>query len=181
MLVIFTDGGCHGNGTENNTGGFGLVVVEDNQLIYFEDGSFTETTNNQMELFAIQKAMKWLLENKPNEKAILYSDSSYCINGCNSWIHKWAKRRWLRVKGNKGIVKNLAQWQDIYRMKASLPFLTFEWIKGHCNNYWNEYVDDLTQNRKNKLEKFFFKLDEESILEIEKTASKSFDSSEALF
>jgi ribonuclease HI len=181
MLEIFTDGGCHGNGTENSTGGFGVVVVENNQLIYSEHGSFTQTTNNQMELFAIQKAMKWLLKNKPNEKAILYSDSSYCIDGCNSWIHKWAKRRWSRGKGSKGIIKNLAQWQDIYRMKAELPFLTFEWVKGHCNNYWNEFVDDLTQNREAKLEKFFFELDQESNLEIEKIVSKSFDLEGALF
>ena len=52
--IIYTDGSCRGNGTENSSGGFGVVITKDNKLVatYRKDCE-TSTTNNREELKAI--------------------------------------------------------------------------------------------------------------------------------
>lgn len=52
--IIYTDGSCRGNGTENSSGGFGVVITKDNELVatYRKDCE-TDTTNNREELKAI--------------------------------------------------------------------------------------------------------------------------------
>ena len=54
--IIYTDGSCRGNGTKNSSGGFGVVITKDDELIatYRKDCE-TTTTNNREELKAILK------------------------------------------------------------------------------------------------------------------------------
>ena len=54
-MIIFTDGACSGNGKANNSGGFGVVVM-DNYETYVIDAYSkrnNDTTNNREELKAI--------------------------------------------------------------------------------------------------------------------------------
>lgn len=56
-VIIYTDGGCRGNGKSANIGAYGVVmqyVNVDNKLVVREiSKSFTNTTNNRMELLSV--------------------------------------------------------------------------------------------------------------------------------
>ena len=43
--IIYTDGSCRGNGTENSSGGFGVVITKDNKLVVFHDYNLKRMCN----------------------------------------------------------------------------------------------------------------------------------------
>ena len=47
-MIIYTDGSCLGNGKAVNSGGFGVVVLDNNEnLIYTYNKVSENTTNNR--------------------------------------------------------------------------------------------------------------------------------------
>lgn len=90
MIDIYTDGSCCGNGKELNRGGYGVVVVENNKVIKCFGVEEENTTNNRMEMKAILSALKLSREDYKNNTVIIKSDSAYCVNMFNEWIHSWA-------------------------------------------------------------------------------------------
>ncbi len=77
-IIIYTDGSSLGN---PGPGGWGALFLVKNRVM--EMGGYQkETTNNQMELRAIEEALKKMAERGvKNYKISLYSDSQYCIKG----------------------------------------------------------------------------------------------------
>ena len=62
MLNIYVDGSSHGN---PGTGGFGVVIINNNKLEYAFGEQFNNVTNNQMELRAIIHALELMKERYP--------------------------------------------------------------------------------------------------------------------
>lgn len=91
-----------------------------------------------MEITAVLEAMKWSIQNTP---AIIYSDSSYVVNGVNKWIGGWANAGWK--KGNRQI-KNTDLWQEVYDVKQSFRG-SVEWVRGHSGVPGNEEADMLAK------------------------------------
>ena len=57
-MIIYTDGSCLGNGKAVNSGGFGVVVLDNKEnLLYTYSKRSENTTNNREELKAILYAM----------------------------------------------------------------------------------------------------------------------------
>ena len=81
-VVIYTDGACKGNPGPGGWGAF-LTFGEHEKVLY---GGELLTTNNQMELMAVIKALESL---KENCKVSLYLDSQYVRQGITEWIHAW--------------------------------------------------------------------------------------------
>ena len=53
-MIIYTDGSCLGNGKSENSGGFGIVVLDNNEnLLYTYNKRNENTTNNREEIRAI--------------------------------------------------------------------------------------------------------------------------------
>lgn len=53
-MIIYTDGSCLGNGKSKNSGGFGIVVLDNNEnLLYTYNKRNENTTNNREEIRAI--------------------------------------------------------------------------------------------------------------------------------
>jgi ribonuclease HI len=87
-IQIYTDGGCRGN---PGVGGWGVLLQYNGKQKTLK-GNSKLTTNNQMELTAIIKALQSL---KKNTVAIdLWTDSKYAIDGINNWIQNWKKNNW---------------------------------------------------------------------------------------
>ena len=82
-VTIYTDGACSGN---PGIGGWGAVMITSNNETILLHGGLSDTTNNQMELIAVIKALEYLKE--PTEILIL-TDSKYVMNGMESWIKNW--------------------------------------------------------------------------------------------
>ena len=142
--IFYCDGSCKANGSENSSGGFGVIELDNNNIIYQYQEFKSPTTNNEMELMAILHILKKLDKEKKikdNNFTIvptIYSDSAYCVNIINDWMYKWEKNNWLRPKNQE--IKNLNIIKEIYNL-AHLAHI--EKVKGHSINKWNNYVDQL--------------------------------------
>lgn len=143
-MQIFTDGAAKNNGSKNNYGGNGFVVVINKEYFIHYTEVNRNTTNNQEELKSIISALKWVKKYAPKVNIILYSDSQYCINGINEWSIKWKKFGWKKSKNSKDYIKNVELWYQLDLLKR--PNITFKWIKGHQNkNNWNDFIDQKIQ------------------------------------
>ena len=97
------------------------------------------------ELLAIINALKFADENKKKmQRVIIYSDSAYAINGLNNWIHGWRANGWRNSK--KEEVANLDLWL-ILNPYVDLIDYSFQKVKGHADNIWNNKVDEMVQNQ----------------------------------
>ena len=102
-IDVYTDGSCLGN---PGPGGYVFVFVHNNEEIARSSGSSYSTTNNQMELTAVIKALELLKQlNDQNISYSVYTDSSYVVNAFKEyWIQKWERNGWRTSTGTK--VKN---------------------------------------------------------------------------
>ncbi len=139
-LVIYTDGGCHGN---PGPGGWGAVVLDGDNVKELSGGEKT-TTNNRMELTAAINALSYAktVPGGTDREIMLYSDSQYVKNGITSWITSWKRNGWKTAA--KKPVLNQDLWQQLDALNAELP-VSWHWVKGHAGVKWNEVCDSLCQ------------------------------------
>ena len=140
-LKIYTDGGCSGN---PGPGGWAYVIISgEEEIIAKEMGSQKETTNNRMELTAVIEALRAIKNKKtPTNNITVYTDSQYVQKGISEWIQNWKRNSW-RTKDKKP-VKNRELWIELDSL-ASEFHITWEWVKGHDGNRFNELCDRMTQ------------------------------------
>lgn len=134
-VVIYTDGACSGN---PGPGGWGAVLLYRGHRRELSGGE-KETTNNQMELLAVIRAMESL---KRPCKVTIHTDSTYVMKGMTEWIESWKARGW-KTAGKKP-VKNRELWQELE--KALAPHeVSWKWVKGHSGVPENERADELAR------------------------------------
>ena len=137
MINIFTDGACSGN---PGIGGWGVVIlINDNDPIFLNGGEI-QTTNNRMELTATIKALKYF---KEHQLITLITDSKYVKDGIESWIANWKKNGWRMT--SKKPVKNKELWVELDSQIAKHN-ITWNWIKGHAGDRYNEKADFLARH-----------------------------------
>ena len=132
MYEVYTDGSCLGN---PGRGGWG-VVGEDFKL----SAGQSDTTNNQMEMTAILKALEECLKRDIQEVCI-FTDSQYVKNGISSWIINWKRNDWVTSTGTP--VKNKELWIAIDEVRNKLKLVNWKWVKAHNGDLKNEEVDKL--------------------------------------
>lgn len=150
MIVrMFTDGACSNN---PGPGGYAALITTTlgTKVI---SGFEMETTNNRMELMAVIKGIKEVmniifLEEQKIKKLEIISDSAYVVNAINqNWLQSW-KTNGFKTKDNKPI-KNVEIWQKLDEQLETLKFIemevVFTKIKGHNGNYFNEMVDKIAR------------------------------------
>ncbi|MCD8158281.1 MAG: ribonuclease HI [Clostridiales bacterium] len=131
---IYTDGACSGN---PGKGGAGAVLMYNDFKKELSEG-FYKTTNNRMEIYAVIMALRILKE--PCE-IMLYSDSRYVVDAINKgWVLKWKKNNWMRTKTDKAL--NIDLWEELLEL-LNVHKVTFNWVKGHASNPWNNRCDEL--------------------------------------
>ena len=149
-MIIYTDGSCQGNGKSENTGGFGVVVLDnDENLIYNYSKQTTNTTNNREELKAILYAMlrhgqkelqQWEVK-RLEDLPIVYSDSAYAVNTLTNWMFNWERNGWK--KADNKTPENLDLIQAYYSLYQDGYRIDLGKVKGHSDNKWNEMADQL--------------------------------------
>ena len=136
-IEIWVDGACSGN---PGNGGWAVLVERGNgEKGTVLAGKMANTTNNRMELMAAISGIEML---NPHEKAILYSDSQYVVNGITKWISKWKRNNW---KTADGPVKNQDLWEKLDRL-AKDHSIRFQWVRGHSVPNMN-LVDSLAKDQ----------------------------------
>jgi len=140
-VTIYTDGACSGN---PGPGGWGAILKYGKNKKELS-GAEPSTTNNRMELTAVIKALEALKE--PCE-VMLYTDSQYVANAINlGWLESWQKKGWKRKGGE---VKNPDLWIKLVSLLDKHK-VTFEWVKGHADNEYNNRCDELAVEESKKL------------------------------
>ena len=135
-INVYTDGACSGN---PGIGGWGAVIlIDENDPINLNGGSIN-ATNNQMELTAATEALKYF-----NERSIinLHTDSKYVKEGIESWIVNWKKNGWKTA--SKKPVKNKELWIRLNN-QIERHTIHWQWVKGHAGHKYNEMADNLAR------------------------------------
>lgn len=162
-IEMYTDGGCIGNGKNPNApGGLGVAIYADGQLIRQHSRQLFEkpNTNQKSELHAaidgltiINEAIKpeYLNNDFIQHDVILYSDSTYVINGITDWIKMWKRNGWVNSKKEPVANKELWELLDYYVNLLESQNICIKWtkVKGHSGNAGNELVDQLAKGAMN--------------------------------
>ena len=136
-MIIYTDGSCLGNGKSKNSGGFGIVVLDNNEnLLYTYNKRNENTTNNREEIRAI-------LYSFLNYGVISFSN--YCIQTFNTWMFNWANNNW--IKSDKKQPENLDLIKVYYDWYKKGYRIDIRKVKGHSKNKWNQMADDLATGK----------------------------------
>jgi len=132
-VTLYTDGACSGN---PGPGGWGCVLVYKETEKELSGGE-ANTTNNRMELMAVIEGLRALKESCEVE---LYTDSKYVMEGATKWLDGWLANGWK--KSDKKPVLNVDLWQTL-SAELQRHTITWNWVKGHAGNPYNERVDAL--------------------------------------
>jgi ribonuclease HI len=133
---IFTDGSCRGN----KNGGVGIVWLKNGEKVFEYSKGYKNTTNNQMELLAIGKALASI--KKPIDSLEIVSDSEYAL-GCIFNL-KW------NPKKNVELINRIRQ-QVITTQQLVKDPITYTHTRGHQKDdslytEINNLCDKLAQN-----------------------------------
>lgn len=127
--VVYTDGACSGN---PGPGGWAWAVPDGP----YASGAEATTTNQRMELMAVLDAVRHI-----DGPIHVISDSTYVVN-CfrDRWWEGWIARDWKNSQ--KKPVANRDLWEPLIELVRSRK-ITFQWVKGHSGDTWNDVVDRL--------------------------------------
>ena len=131
---IYTDGACSGN---PGPGGWGAVILDQDDKQKNISGSEKNTTNNRMELLAAIMSLKKI---KINSEVVIFTDSTYVKNGITEWMKNWKKNGWKN--SNKKPVKNKDLWEKLDKL-CEANSVSWKWVKGHSTNEFNNLADEL--------------------------------------
>lgn len=143
-LVIYTDGSCIGNGTENAPGGWAWAI---DKAIYVS-GFEPNTTNQRMEIRAALEAIRAHDRgNRFPQSIVIVSDSKYvvdCFLADPPWWKKWIANGFKSAERKP--IKNQDLWQPLIELyRAQSDSVRFRWVRGHNGDPMNEFVDQLAQ------------------------------------
>lgn len=130
----YTDGSCN-NLSANKEGGAAYLILLNGKEILRRSKALIHTTNNRAEMLAIISAVKRC---PIGADIVIHTDSKYAIF---SFGHR--KRISDSVKNSDLI--------HLYRKEAAQKKVTFEWVKGHNGDRYNEIVDSMSNGEYNKM------------------------------
>ena len=134
QISLAVDGACSGN---PGPGGWGAIILQNEQIIKELSGFAACTTNNRMELQAAIEGIKFTQTLSKN--FLVITDSLYVKEGITKWIYSWQKTNW---KGGK--IKNIELWQTLNSLNKSAN-ISWQWVKGHSGHCYNERADFLAR------------------------------------
>jgi ribonuclease HI len=134
--IVFTDGAAKGN---PGPGGWGAIIVTPEQQVTELGGGSPHTTNNKMELSGAIAALDHLA-NRPGP-VVVYTDSTYVIQGITQWVWGWRKRGWKTSQGTDVLNRDL--WERLSSLIAARGRgdVDWRWVRGHVGTPGNERVD----------------------------------------
>ncbi len=128
--TVYTDGACSGN---PGPGGWAWIVPDGPYAAGFDPA----TTNQRMELRATLEAMRAF-----DGPLHVVSDSTYVVH-CfrDRWWEGWLRRGWKNSQRKD--VANRDLWEPLIELYRKRGDITFEWVKGHSDDRWNDEADRL--------------------------------------
>lgn len=140
-VTIYSDGGAKPN---PGPGGWAALLISGEHEAELSGGE-TQTTNNQMELTAAIKALEALTRPCAVD---FYTDSQYLRQGITEWIKTWRKNGWMTSAKKPVLNKDL--WMRLYELTLTHR-INWHWTRGHAGDKFNERVDQLATEARQKL------------------------------
>ena len=148
MIKIYCDGATSANGMINARGGYGVVLVHNDEEHHVYGRVSGDVTNQICEIWAAIVGINTALANfskelREDRRIEVYSDSAYVVNCINDqWYKKWQVNGWKNSQRQP--VANQPLWEKLINL---LPYadLTFIKVKGHTGNIYNEKADELAR------------------------------------
>ena len=149
-VKIYSDGAARGN--PDGPGGYGAILqyTDASGTLHEKELSegFKKTTNNQMELLGVIKALECL---RVPCTVDVYSDSKYVVSAFNeNWIEGWQRKGW--VNSAKHPVANKDLWLELIE-QCNIHKVNFIKVKGHADNEFNNRCDELAVAESQKFSK----------------------------
>ena len=94
--IVFTDGAAKGN---PGPGGWGAIVVSPERTVTELGAGWPHTTNNKMELSGAIEALDHVADTPG--RVVVYTDSTYLIQGITQWVWGWRKKGWRTATGSE--------------------------------------------------------------------------------
>ncbi len=144
-LHVFVDG-CFE--PHSRHGGWAFVAYRDGLEIACGFGGVEDSANNAMELTAVLEAAIWISRTAEGAAAVIWSDSVYAVEGCNSWRPIWRNNGWK--KSNPGgrarnrAISDAELWKAVDIALSQNPSIAIAWCKGHSGIEGNERADELS-------------------------------------
>ena len=104
----------------------------------FTGGSYTETTNNRMELKALIFALEQI---GVGHRIDIYSDSEYVVKGFNGRAHRWNVGRSLKGRVNEDLWRRMLKAEERHDLGGSK--VKVNWVRGHSGIEGNHVADRL--------------------------------------
>lgn len=144
LYKVYCDGACIGNGSYNAPGGWAAIVIDPDGKEHELHSGIKGTTNNRMELTG---AIEGLSIIPRGAKALLVSDSQYVINGLQKgWAKSWRRNGWRKSDGQNALNPDL--WDRLLKLAEGRQ-MTYQWVRGHNGNHYNERCDRLANGEAN--------------------------------
>ena len=143
-INIYTDGSCAFNGMKGATCGIGIYFCETNrnkindisELLLIDN-----PTNNYAELFAIDKAIKIVIDKDLSDKKInLYTDSKYSIDCVTKWYEGWVKNYKLD-RPNIEVIRSI--YDNVQRLNIDFHHVRSHTKKNDIHSIGNSRADSL--------------------------------------
>lgn len=156
---VYTDGSCY---CKSRIGGWAFQLrtqvpeTAPAWKVQEQAGSAEDTTNNEMELTAIIRALE-LLASKPERlssfEVRVFSDSNYALNCLRGqWAERWIQTGWVNGAGkpvsNRELIERGLRAVAAVREVALDLYLIH--VKGHSGHPHNERVDYLANTARNE-------------------------------
>ena len=144
MITVYTDGSCLKN---PGPGGWAYYIPS---LDVSESGNKGSTTNNEMELTACCRVLRFLSSHQ--DPIEIYTDSQYVQKGASTWMYQWSKNGWKTKSGEP--IKNKELWQLLFELSSDS--VTWIWVKAHTGNSdkhseYNDIVDKMARDQASKV------------------------------
>jgi ribonuclease HI len=151
-LHIYTDGSSY-SGPRRGGVGILYVVVDasgSERVEPYPQAGYVGATNQQMELRAAIDALTALVNRRAPvsavsyRKIVIWSDSTYLVDGYNSAQFSWPQSRWMTRDGNP--VANAALWKELLKTASrTRKRVEIAWVEGHRRSDHNKTADKLAK------------------------------------
>lgn len=142
IVTVYTDGSCIPN---PGKGGWACLCFleengEESSAIVTDCGHAQSSTNNRMELTAVIKGVElaYLVFGR-NIKILVKTDSECTIKVLQKLYRKPKARARASQKANPDL------WEEYQKVRGNTE-VTFEWVKAHAINHYNNMVDKLARD-----------------------------------
>lgn len=151
VLYIYTDGGCRNNQSLDKSitiGGWSYLLHLNGKEKECAE-SQRNTTSNREEMYGLINAL--LVLKRHDLPIIVRPDSNYVLKGCTEWLPKWKQNGWKTSQLEP--IKNKDLWVWLDELLQEFPTITFEKVKGHSDDEYNNRVDRLLNDAMDEFEK----------------------------